>query len=337
MSRKIYLNGAFSYKQVCEKLHVEPKRGRAQQIHIQKLHKTHNFEERKLNATRKLYIFHDGDRDNKVTSGYEDFDLTITSGYIRYLVYRTLLERKHQVLDLTLDSIRKQLHICNDNYEFALYNADKTSVIKEAVHLPQMTRELNEYIRKQIRSALDTLEHRYAVLMFEEVYKYQEDDTGFDDGKGRSVRPKWKSMTDEQSQLYVDIQQKLLPLYVPEGQSLEIYNIPQEKVPTFYQHCLNIFNERAHINSSKVRKVFHIVNVKKYSDKVCRSQIDKYNKELLSHYQKHGAYMMKQYVNKSKAMDKYSIRDKRTAKNMFGENPHRNFQQEYIDNVTTNQ
>ena len=317
MSRKIYLNGAFSYKQVCEKLHVEPKRGRAQQTHIQKLHKTHNFEERKLNATRKLYIFHDGDRDNKVTSGYEDFDLTITSGYIRYLVYRTLLERKHQVLDLTLDSIRKQLHICNDNYEFALYNADKTSVIKEAVHLPQMTRELNEYIRKQIRSALDTLEHCYAVLMFEEVYKYQEDDTGFDDGKGRSVRPKWKSMTDEQSQLYVDIQQKLLPLYVSEGQSLEIYNIPQEKVPTFYQHCLNIFNERAHINSSKVRKVFHIVNVKKYSDKVCRSQIDKYNKELLSHYQKHGAYMMKQYVNKSKAMDKYSIRDKRTAKNMI--------------------
>jgi hypothetical protein len=336
MSRKIYLNGAFSYKQVCEKLHVEPKRGRAQQTHIQKLHKTHNFEERKLNATRKLYIFHDGDKDNKVTSGYEDFDLTITSGYIRYLVYRTLLERKHQVLDLTLDDIRKQLHICNNNYEFALYNADKTTVIKEAVHLPQMTRELNEYIRKQIHSALDTLEHRYCVLMFEEVYKYQEDDTGFDDGKGRSVRAKWKSMTDDQSKLYVDIQQKLLPLYVSEGQSLDVYNIPQEKIPTFYQHCLDIFNERTHINSSKVRKVFHIINVKKYSDKVCRSQIDKYNKELLSHYQKHGAYMMKQYVNKSKAMNKYSIRDKRTAKNMFGENPHRDFQQEYIDNVTTN-
>lgn len=337
MSSKIYLNGTFTYKQVCEKLHAEPKRGRAQQVHIQELHKTHNFEERNLNATRKVYIFNDGDKNNKTISGYEDFDLTITSGYIRYLVYRTLLEEHNEVIDLTLDDIRKKLRICNNNYEFALYNADKTSVIKEAVHLPQMTRELNEYIRKQIHSALDTLEHRYAVLMFEEVYKYQEDNTGFDDDNGMTISAKWKSMTDDQRKLYVDIQQKLLPLYVTEGQNLDVYNIPQENITTFYQHCLSIFNERTHINSSKVRKVFHIVNVKKYSDKVCKSQIEKYNKKLLSEYQKHGAYMMKQYVNKSKAMDKYSIRDKRTAKNMFGENPHRDFQQEYIDNVTTNQ
>ena len=162
MSSKIYLNGAFSYKQICEKLHVEPKRGGAQKVHIQELHKTHNFEERKLNATTKIYVFNDGDKDNKVTSGYEDFDLTITSGYIRYLVYRTLLEEHNQVLDLTLDDIRKKLKICNNNYEFALYNADKTTVIKEAVHLPQMTRELNEYIRK----------HSYESL-YRSLYQFQ--------------------------------------------------------------------------------------------------------------------------------------------------------------------
>ena len=54
MSSKIYLNGTFTYKQVCEKLHIEPKRGRAQQTHIQELHRTHNFEERNLNVTRKV-------------------------------------------------------------------------------------------------------------------------------------------------------------------------------------------------------------------------------------------------------------------------------------------
>lgn len=332
MSRKIYLNGAFTYKQICEKLHVEPKRGRAQQTHIQKLHKTHNFEERKLNATRKLYIFHDGDRDNKVTSGYEDFDLTITSGYIRYLVYRTLLEEHNDILDLSLEDIRKKLNICNDNYEFSLYNTDKTSVIKEAVHLPQMTRELDRYIKQQITSALKLLQDRYGVLYFAEVFKYQTEDKVDDTSK-------WEYMTDDQIHKYIKIKQEVLRSYThtTDDDLVAIYDLPQQKVSQYYVQCRNIFNISEHLHTSQIRKVFHIVNVKEYSDKVCKSQIEKYNKKLLSEYQKHGAYMMKQYVNKSKAMDKYSIRDKRTAKNMFGENPHRNFQQEYIDNVTTNQ
>jgi hypothetical protein len=332
MSSKIYLNGTFTYKQVCEKLHVEPKRGRAQQTHIQELHKTHNFEERNLNATRKVYVFNDGDKNNKTTTGYEDFNLAITSGYIRYLVYRTLLEEHNDILDLSLEDIRKKLNICNDNYEFSLYNTDKTSVIKEAVHLPQMTRELDRYIKQQITSALKLLQDRYGVLYFTEVFKYQTEDKVDDTSK-------WEYMTDDQIHKYIKIKQEVLRSYThtTDDDLVAMYDLPQQKVSQYYTQCRNIFNISEHLHTSQIRKVFHIVNVKEYSDKVCKSQIEKYNKKLLSEYQKHGAYMMKQYVNKSKAMDKYSIRDKRTAKNMFGENPHRDFQQEYIDNVTTNQ
>ena len=331
MSSKIYLNGTFTYKQVCEKLHIEPKRGRAQQTHIQELHKTHNFEERNLNATRKVYVFNDGDKNNKTTTGYEDFNLAITSGYIRYLVYRTLLEEHNDILDLSLEDIRKKLNICNDNYEFSLYNTDKTSVIKEAVHLPQMTRELDRYIKQQITSALKLLQDRYGVLYFTEVFKYQTEDKVDDTSK-------WEYMTDDQIHKYIKIKQEVLRSYThtTDDDLVAMYDLPQQKVSQYYAQCRNIFNISEHLHISQIRKVFHIVNVKEYSDKVCKSQIEKYNKKLLSEYQKHGAYMMKQYVNKSKAMDKYSIRDKRTAKNMFGENPHRDFQQEYIDNVTTN-
>lgn len=332
MSSKIYLNGTFTYKQVCEKLHIKPKRGRAQQTHIQELHRTHNFEERNLNATRKVYVFNDGDKNNKTTTGYEDFNLAITSGYIRYLVYRTLLEEHNDILDLSLEDIRKKLNICNDNYEFSLYNTDKISVIKEAVHLPQMTRELDRYIKQQITSALKLLQNRYGVLYFAEVFKYQTEDKVDDTSK-------WEYMTDDQIHKYIKIKQEVLRSYThtTDDDLVAMYDLPQQKVSQYYAQCRNIFNISEHLHTSQIRKVFHIVNVKEYSDKVCKSQIEKYNKKLLSEYQKHGAYMMKQYVNKSKAMDKYSIRDKRTAKNMFGENPHRNFQQEYIDNVTANQ
>ena len=332
MSSKIYLNGTFTYKQVCEKLHIKPKRGRAQQTHIQELHRTHNFEERNLNVTRKVYVFNDGDKNNKTTTGYEDFNLAITSSYIRYLVYRTLLEEHNDILDLSLEDIRKKLNICNDNYEFSLYNADKTSVIKEAVHLPQMTRELDRYIKQQITSALKLLQDRYGVLYFAEVFKYQTEDKVDDTSK-------WEYMTDDQIHKYIKIKQEVLRSYThtTDDDLVAMYDLPQQKVSQYYAQCRNIFNISEHLRTSQIRKVFHIVNVKEYSDKVCKSQIEKYNKKLLSEYQKHGAYIMKQYVNKSKAMDKYSIRDKRTAKNMFGENPHRDFQQEYIDNVTANQ
>lgn len=332
MSSKIYLNGTFTYKQVCEKLHIKPKRGRAQQTHIQELHRTHNFEERNLNVTRKVYVFNDGDKNNKTTTGYEDFNLAITSSYIRYLVYRTLLEEHNDILDLSLEDIRKKLNICNDNYEFSLYNTDKTSVIKEAVHLPQMTRELDRYIKQQITSALKLLQDRYGVLYFAEVFKYQTEDKVDDTSK-------WEYMTDDQIHKYIKIKQEVLRSYThtTDDDLVAMYDLPQQKVSQYYAQCRNIFNISEHLRTSQIRKVFHIVNVKEYSDKVCKSQIEKYNKKLLSEYQKHGAYIMKQYVNKSKAMDKYSIRDKRTAKNMFGENPHRDFQQEYIDNVTANQ
>lgn len=325
---KIYLNGTYTYKQICEKLHIEPKRGRAQQTHIQELHKTHNFEEKKLNATSKIYIFNDGDKDNKLT-GYEDFDLTITSGYIRYLVYRTLLEEKNEILDLSLEDIRKKLNICNDNYEFALYDTDKTSVIKEAVHLPQMTKELDRYIKQQITSALKTLQNKYGVLYFSEVFEYQ-----IEDGNDKQ----WEYMTDDQVKKYIKIKQEVLRSYTNKTNDdiVAMYELPQHKVKQYYAQCRSIFNISEHLQTSKIHRVFHIISVKEYSDKVCKSQIEKYNKKLLSEYQKHGAYMMKQYVNKSKAMDKYSVRDKRTAKNMFGENPNRDFRQEYVNYTNVN-
>lgn len=329
--KKTYLNGEYSYKQLCAALKLIVKRGDSKKKQLQELHKTHNFEERSLNATRKTYVFNDGDKNNKVTQGYEDFDLTITSGYIRYLVYRTLLEEHNDILDLSLEDIRKKLNICNDNYEFSLYNTDKTSVIKEAVHLPQMTRELDRYIKQQITSALKLLQNRYGVLYFAEVFKYQIEDKADDTSK-------WEYMTDDQIHKYIKIKQEVLRSYThtTDDDLVAMYDLPQQKVSQYYAQCRNIFNISEHLHTSQIRKVFHIINVKEYSDKVCKSQIEKYNKKLLSEYQKHGAYMMKQYVNKSKAMDKYSIRDKRTAKNMFGENPHRDFQQEYINNVTTN-
>jgi aspartate carbamoyltransferase catalytic subunit len=63
--------------------------------------------------------------------------------------------------------------------------------------------------------------------------------------------------------------------------------------------------------------------------------IEEYNKQCLKAHRNNGVKLIDSYIDKSKRLDKYSLRDKRVAKNMFGENPKRNFQKE-LDELKSN-
>jgi hypothetical protein len=309
MSRLKYINGIFTYKQLCEQFKLPTKSGKGRQLQIQKLHDKHLFTEEKISKTNTLYHFNDAElQKNK-------FNLKVVSGYIKYLVYRLLLDNKEDITDLSLYDIKKQLGVCNNNFYLALYDADNVLLLDGTAHIPKMAVQLNKFLTRQIKNALNYLQ-KCDVLLYTSTYQY-----------GSSYSSKVQYLSDEMIKSYIDIMQQ-----ERKNQGITSDTIPKDKEYDFYNRCIDQLANLYHTDIQYITPVFHIVRVKEYSDKLCMGKIQEYNQLCLKAHRENSVKLIDRYIDTSGTMDNYTVRDKRVAKNMFGENPKRDFQKE-IDKI----
>lgn len=309
MSRIKYINGIFTYKQLCEQLKLPVKSGKGRQLQLQKLHDKHLFVEQKVSKTNTLYHFNDADLQK------ESFNLKIVSGYIKYLTYRLLCEEHEDIVDISLYDIKKNLGICNDNFYLALYDADNVLLLDGTAHIPKMAIQLNKFLTRQIKSALNYLQ-KCDVLLYTQTYQYVSSDSN-----------NKQYLTDDMVKSYINIMQQ-----ERKNQGITSDAIPKDKECEFYDSCIRQLSDMYHQDIQYITPVFHIVRVKQYSDKLCIGKIQEYNKLCLKAHRDNSVKLIDKYIDTSGTMQDYSIRDKRVAKNMFGDNPKRDFQKE-IDNI----
>ena len=310
MSKNKTLNGEYTYKELCEILNLPRKSGTSRITQLKKLHEKHLFTEEKTSKTNTLYKFSDSELQK------ETFNLKILSGYIKYLTYRVLTEEQDETLNISVYDIKKMLGLCNDNFYLALYDSKNVLLLDGTTHLPKMAMQLDFFLTRQIKTALNYLMNKCGVLIYDDSFRY------------KPYNGEWILMTDDMRSDYLGIIKR--EKYRSKIKYLTDLSDAEQII--FFSKCRSYLADLYHIDIEDIKQVFHITRIKEDSDLICTEKIEEYNKKCLDLHRKSSVKLIDEYIDTSRTLDSYSIRDKRVAKNMFGENPRRNFQEE-IDNI----
>lgn len=306
MSKNKTLNGEYTYKELCEILNLPRKSGTSRITQLKKLHEKHLFTEEKTSKTNTLYKFSDSELQK------ETFNLKILSGYIKYLTYRVLTEEQDETLNISIYDIKKMLGLCNNNFYLALYDSKNVLLLDGTAHLPNMATQLDSFLTRQIKTALNYLMRKCGVLIYDDSFRY------------KPHNGEWILMSDDMRSDYLGI----IKREKYRSKIRYLTELSDSEQVAFFSKCRDYLSDLYHLDIDDIKQVFHITRIKEDSDLICTKKIEEYNEQCLKAHRNNGVKLIDSYIDKSKRLDKYSLRDKRVAKNMFGENPKRNFQKE---------